>query len=86
MHHTLRWGLIGAGSISSDWAKSLQKVPGAVLSSVAARDSAKAAAFAEKHGVKSVSPSYQELVASPEVRHVKCCHVNLSNPNPNPNA
>lgn len=67
VHHTLRWGLIGAGSISSDWAKCLQKVPGAVLSSVAARDSAKAAAFAEKHGVKSVSPSYQELVASPEV-------------------
>ena len=29
--HTLRWGFLGTGGISSDWAKCLQDVPGAVL-------------------------------------------------------
>ena len=32
IHHKLRWGIISASSISSDWVKSLQDVPGATSS------------------------------------------------------
>jgi len=67
VNHPLRWGLIGTGNISSDWAKTLKNVPGAVLSSVAARDSSKAADFAAKYGFERVSESYQDLVNSSEV-------------------
>ena len=36
--HKLRWGIISASSISSDWVKSLQDVPGARFAAIAARD------------------------------------------------
>ena len=64
----LRWGFIGTGGISSDWAKCLTaSCPGATLASVAARTEATAAAFAEEHGVTRSAASYEELVADPEV-------------------
>eukprot|EP01050_Picozoa_sp_SAG11_P043687 SAG11_NODE_20827_length_437_cov_1.068047_1_plen_102_part_10 len=34
IHHTLRWGVVSASAIASDWIKSLQDVPGAVLQAV----------------------------------------------------
>ena len=65
--HPLRWGILGAGGISSDWAKALLSVPGATLSRVAARSVESATNFAEKHGVAAVSTTYEELVASDDV-------------------
>eukprot|EP00658_Telonema_sp_P-2_P037245 TRINITY_DN26804_c0_g2_i1.p1 TRINITY_DN26804_c0_g2~~TRINITY_DN26804_c0_g2_i1.p1 ORF type:complete len:345 (+),score=67.50 TRINITY_DN26804_c0_g2_i1:225-1259(+) len=63
----LRWGLIGASSISSDWAKCLQEVPGAVVHAVAARSPEKAEHFRDQHGINRVHATYQELCLDPEV-------------------
>ncbi|MBL03548.1 MAG: hypothetical protein CL486_08560, partial [Acidobacteria bacterium] len=43
----LRWGIISASAIASDWIKSLQDVPGATVTAVAARDKTRAVAYAE---------------------------------------
>jgi len=63
----LRWGIIGTGTISSDWCKCLAEVPGAILKAVAARDPSKAKDFAEKHGFQKSVKSYQDLVNDPEI-------------------
>jgi len=63
----LRWGIIGAGPISSDWCKCLAEVPGARLEMVAARDAKKAADFATAHGVSRSCKSYDELVKDPAI-------------------
>ena len=65
--HTLRWGIIGTGGISSDWAKCLQDVPGAVLQAVAARSLASATEFAATHGVRAALDSYAALVENESV-------------------
>jgi len=64
---TLRWGFLGSGNITSDWAKCLKEVPGAELTAVAARSVEKAADFAKQHGVAKSYGSYTELVADPDV-------------------
>eukprot|EP00927_Polykrikos_kofoidii_P064968 TRINITY_DN60767_c0_g1_i1.p1 TRINITY_DN60767_c0_g1~~TRINITY_DN60767_c0_g1_i1.p1 ORF type:complete len:348 (-),score=62.14 TRINITY_DN60767_c0_g1_i1:27-1070(-) len=57
-----RWGLAGLGTISADFAVSL-KSNGSNIAAVAARDQARAAAFAEKVGAKRAYGSYDELFA-----------------------
>ena len=47
VNHPLRWGIISASAIASDWIKSLQDVPGASVTAVAARDLDRANAYAE---------------------------------------
>jgi len=63
----LRWGIMGAGNISSDWARSLRDIPGAKLMAVAARSKEKAAEFAAEHKVQKVFSNYAEMVADPDV-------------------
>ena len=63
----LRWGIISASAIASDWIKSLQDVPGASVTAVAARDKARADAYAEAHGVPNAYDSYQALCEDPDV-------------------
>ena len=65
--HPLRWGIIGTGSISSQWVASLAQCPGATVTAVAARDPERAQRFAEQHGIAAACDSYAELAASPEV-------------------
>jgi predicted dehydrogenase len=67
IHHKIRWGIIGASSIASDWVKSLQDVPGASVTAIAARDKDRAAAFADAHGIPKSYGSYQELCADSDV-------------------
>jgi predicted dehydrogenase len=38
-----------------------------VVAAIAARDPARAAAFAKKHGIARVAPSYEALLADPEI-------------------
>jgi predicted dehydrogenase len=57
----LSWGIISASSISSDWVKSLQDVPGASVAAIAARDKDRAVAFADAHGIPAAYDSYEEL-------------------------
>ena len=63
----LRWGIISASAIASDWIKSLQDVPGASVVAVAARDEARATAYAEAHGIPRAYGSYDALCNDPEV-------------------
>lgn len=63
----LRWGIISASAIASDWIKSLQDVPGASVTAVAARDKDRAEAYAKAHGIPTAYGSYQELFDDPNV-------------------
>lgn len=63
----LRWGIISASAIASDWIKSLQDVPGASVVAVAARDKERAVAYADAHGIPTAYDSYEALCNDPNV-------------------
>ena len=67
INHTIRWGIISASSISSDWVKSLQDVPGTQVTAIAARDLDRAQAFAEAHEIPTAYDSYDQLVEDDDV-------------------
>ncbi len=67
IHHKLRWGIIAASAISSDWVKSLQDVPGASIEAIAARDLSRAQAYADAHGIPTAYDSYEALCSDPNV-------------------
>lgn len=67
INHELRWGIISASSISSDWVKSLQDVPGAKFTAIAARDMDRAKAFADAHEIPTAYDSYDDLVNDDDV-------------------
>ncbi len=67
INHELRWGIISASSISSDWVKSLQDVPGAKFTAIAARDMDRARAFADAHEIPTAYDSYDDLVNDDDV-------------------
>jgi predicted dehydrogenase len=63
----IRWGVLGAGGIAATVSDDIAATEGNVLHAVGARDAARAAAFAEQHGVARSYGSYAELVADPDV-------------------
>ncbi|KDN72519.1 oxidoreductase [Streptomyces olindensis] len=63
----LRIGVLGAARITERSLIDPARATGHRLVAVAARDSARAEAFAAEHGVERVAGSYAELVADPEV-------------------
>lgn len=63
----IRWGILGAGKIAATVAADIAATPGNLLQAVGARDGARAAAFAEAHGVGRSYGSYVELLADPDV-------------------
>lgn len=67
INHELRWGIISASSISSDWVKSLQDVPGAKFTAIAARDMDRARAFADAHEIPTAYDSYDDVVNDDDV-------------------
>ena len=64
---TLRWGLIGCGRVSNDFALALRHVKTAKVVACAARSSESAAKFAEKFGIPSYYGSYEELLKDENV-------------------
>jgi predicted dehydrogenase len=67
MPEPIRWGILGAGWIAAYVAPDIAASDGSVLAAVAARDGARAAAFAEEHGVARSYGSYRELVDDPDL-------------------
>ena len=67
IHHKLRWGIITASAISSDWVKSLQDVPGASVVAIAARDMDRARAYGDAHGIPTAYDSYEALCDDPNI-------------------
>ena len=63
----LRWGIIGAGDISRQWALASRECAGAAIAAVAARDVDKAKAFAAQHGVENAYGGYENMLASPDI-------------------
>src|SRR5262249_20309403 len=65
---TIRFGMLGAARIGN-WGlvQPTQRVAGTVLHAVAARDQARARAYAKKYRIARVHTSYEELLADPEI-------------------
>ena len=66
---TLRWGILGTGSIANRFANDLKTYEGAVLAAVGSRAAETAAAFGAAHGIDAAHcfGSYEALAASPDV-------------------
>lgn len=63
----LRWGILGAGNVSRQFALSLKGVPGATITAVAAREQTRADAFAANLGIANAFDNYEAMVADAEV-------------------
>ena len=63
----VKWGILACGNIANAFAKALKEAEGSELHAVAARDVARAQAFAQTHGAARAYGSYQALLADPEV-------------------
>ena len=66
----IKFGIIGCGRIADRFAKALAKSPVAELYACAARDQAKADAFAAENGAEAAYGSYQALLDDPNVQAV----------------
>jgi predicted dehydrogenase len=63
----LRFGIIGTGSIASEFAEALQEAELCVAESVASREESRAIEFAEAHGLPRAAAAQDELLADPDV-------------------
>ena len=64
----LRFGILGAARIAPmALVRPARRVPEATVLAVAARDPERARQFAGRHGIPRVHPSYDALLANPEV-------------------
>ena len=63
-------GILGTGNIADKIAETITQLDAFEVYAVASRDAEKAAAFAQKHGVKKSYGSYEELVQDKEVELV----------------
>ena len=66
-YSTVRWGILGPGSIAKRFAEGLKTLPDARLVAVGSRTREKADRFAEQFGAPNRHDSYEALVADPEV-------------------
>ncbi len=64
---SIKWGIMGPGGISSQFAKDLQQVEGAELVAVGSKSLERAEAFAEKFNIPRAYGSYEEVVKDEEV-------------------
>lgn len=63
----LRWGILGAGRISTQWVMSLQACKGASVTAVSARDLSRAREFADRLDIPSAYSKYTEMVSADDV-------------------
>lgn len=68
--NTIKWGIIGLGSIANKFATDLATIPNTELYAVASRDQEKADYFADKHNARKAYGSYEALVNDSEVNAV----------------
>jgi predicted dehydrogenase len=66
MTDRLRWGILGTGWISTQMTSDLL-LTGHTVTAVGSRTQAAADAFAAAHGIPTAHPSYEALVADPDV-------------------
>jgi predicted dehydrogenase len=63
----IRWGIIGTGGIAAAFAGDLALLPDAELVAVGSRSQATADAFGDRFGIAHRHPTYEALVAHPDV-------------------
>lgn len=63
----IRWGILSAGKISSDYVKAISITDGAMAVAVAARSAQKADEFAHDHDIPKAYGSYEALLADPDI-------------------
>ncbi|MHB1250653.1 MAG: Gfo/Idh/MocA family protein [Acidimicrobiales bacterium] len=63
----LRWGVLGTGRIAHTFASDLQLIDEGEIVAVGSRSQSSADHFADEFGIEHRHPSYEELVANPEV-------------------
>lgn len=63
----LRWGFLGCGRISNDFATAIQSLESVAFQACAARSLDQAQSFAAQFGVKQAYGSYKELCGDPDV-------------------
>ena len=66
----MKIGIIGAGSIATSMATTLQSVKGAECYAIASREIRKAQSFADKYGFEKAYGSYADMLSDPEVELV----------------
>ena len=64
---TVRWGILGAGSIAKKFSEGVKALPDAQLVAVGSRDQAKADAFADTFAIPHRHASYEALVNDADV-------------------
>ncbi len=64
---TIKWGVIGAGRISSKFASALNALEGAEIVAVASRDLNRAKEFAERFHISKTYDSYDELAKDEDI-------------------
>jgi predicted dehydrogenase len=67
---TLRLGVIGTGRINDQLLGGARGLASVHAVAVGSRDAERGRAFAARHGIQTVHPSYEELLADPEVEAV----------------
>lgn len=63
----VRWGVLGPGGIAARTVRDVGRASNLELVAVASRDAARAAEFASRFGIGRVHPTYDALLADPEV-------------------
>jgi predicted dehydrogenase len=64
---TVRWAVIGTGTISQSFVPDLRSALGAEVAAVFGRDPSRAAAFGAEHGIAAVFDDYRALLADPAI-------------------
>lgn len=64
---TIRWGIIGAGNISTKFAAALNSLEGTELAAVASREMSRATKFADRFNIKKAYDNYEELVKDQDI-------------------
>ena len=80
---TIRWGIMGTGTIASDFTQVLLALPHTEVAAVGSRTAEGAARFGDRFGIRTRHASYEALaadgsldivyVATPSLRHVDDC-------------
>lgn len=89
---TIKWGIIGAGNISSTFATALNNMENTELAAVASRDITRGNEFAKKFNAKKVYDNYEDLakdeeidviyIGTPHSEHIKNAEICIRNKKP----
>lgn len=63
----IKWGIIGAGNISSTFAAALNSLSDTQITAIASRDIDRARGFADRYSIHKFYGSYEELVQDPDI-------------------